>query len=80
MPFSIRPYRRFSFQCFMVIPDRGIRMTRLLLIALLMLSNGPAYAEWVAIGSSDDGVTAYADPDTIRRKGDLVEMWTLYDY
>jgi len=68
MPFSIRPYRRFSFQCFMVIPDRGIRMTRLLLIALLMLSNGPAYAEWVAIASADDGMTAYVDPDIIRGK------------
>ena len=50
------------------LPDRGIRMTRLLLIALLVLSSGPAYAEWVAIGSADDGMTAYVDPDTIRGK------------
>ncbi|MEO8340532.1 MAG: surface-adhesin E family protein [Nitrospirota bacterium] len=25
------------------------------------------------------GVIAYADPDTIRRKGDLVKMWSLFD-
>ena len=52
-------------------------MTRLLLIALLVLSSGPAYAEWVAIGSTDDGMTAYADPDTIRRKEEMVKMWVL---
>ena len=57
-------------------------MTRLLLIALLVLSNGPAYAEWVEVGSTQDkgGYTVYADPDTIRRKGDLVKMWILYDF
>jgi len=83
MPISIRPYRRFFFQCFMTIPDRGIRMTRLLLIALLVLSNGPAYAEWVAIGSADDGMTAYVDPDTIRgkeEKEEMVKMWVLFDF
>ncbi len=25
-------------------------------------------------------MAAYADPDTIRRKGELVKMWTLFDY
>jgi len=61
-------------------PDRGIRLKRLLLIALLVLSSAPAYAEWVEIGTSNDGATVYVDPDTIRRKGDLVKMWILYDY
>jgi hypothetical protein len=59
---------------------REIHMTRLLLIALLVLSSGPAYAEWVAIGSTDDGMTAYADPDTIRRKEEMVKMWVLFDF
>jgi hypothetical protein len=59
--------------------DRGIRMTRLLLITLLVLSSGPAYAEWVKINENDI-FTVYADPDTIRRQGDLVKMWILYDY
>ncbi len=25
-------------------------------------------------------MTVYVDPDTIRRKGDLVKMWALFDY
>ena len=59
---------------------RGIHLTRLLLITLLVLSGGPAYGEWVAIGSTDDGMTAYADPDTIRRKEETVKMWILFDF
>ena len=56
-------------------------MTRLLLIALLLLSSVPAYAEWVAIGGNEEaGVTVYADPDTISRKGDLAKMWELFDF
>ena len=56
-------------------------MTRLLLITLLLLlCSGPAYAEWVKVVSAvDAGFIAYADPDTIRRKGDLVKMWNLFD-
>jgi hypothetical protein len=55
-------------------------MTRLFLITLLVLSSGPAYAEWVKIGTTDDGMTIYVDPDTIRQTGALVKMWYLYDY
>jgi hypothetical protein len=52
------------------------------LITLLVLSSGPAYAEWVTIGYSESlgGYTVYVDPDTIRRKGDLVNVWALTDY
>ena len=55
-------------------------MTRLFLIALLVLSSGPAYAEWVLVDANNSGETVYVDPDTIRRKGDLVKMWALYDF
>jgi surface-adhesin protein E len=55
-------------------------MKRLLLIILLVLSSGPAYAEWVSLGESGSGTTVYVAPDTIRRKGDLVKMWVLYDF
>jgi hypothetical protein len=54
-------------------------MTRLLLIIFLFLSSSPAYAEWVEVGITDEA-TVYADPDTIRRKGDLVKMWYLHDF
>lgn len=56
-------------------------MKRLLLFALLALSSGPAYAEWVAVGGNEEaGVTAYADPGTIRRNGKLVKVWHLNDF
>jgi hypothetical protein len=31
-------------------------------------------------GDDETGLTVYVDPDTIRRKGNLVKMWQLYDY
>ena len=56
-------------------------MTRLLLSTLLVLSNGPAYAEWVAIGGNDQiGMTTYVDPTTIRRNSNLVKIWQLNDF
>jgi len=53
-----------------------------LLISLLVLNVGPAYAEWAAVVSSESagGYTVYVDPDTIRHEADGVEMWELYDY
>jgi hypothetical protein len=56
-------------------------MKRLLLITLLLLSSGPAYAEWVKVSDSDEaGMTVYVDPATIRRNRNLVKMWQFYDY
>jgi len=55
-------------------------MKRLLLITLLVLSSGPAYAEWMSLGASDSGTTVYADTTTIRREGDLVKMSVLFDF
>lgn len=54
-------------------------MKRLLLITLLLLSSGPAYGEWVSLGESEEEITVYVDPDTIRGKGNLVKMWHLFD-
>ena len=39
---------------------------------------GPAHAEWVRIGENDRSV-GWADTE-IRRSGDMVEMWVLFDY
>ncbi len=56
-------------------------MKRLLLITLLVLSNGSAYAEWLYVGKGvESGMTTYADPDTIRREGNLVTLWQLTDF
>jgi hypothetical protein len=67
MPFSIRSHRRWPLAYVS------------LFITLLVLSSAPAYAEWVEVGITDEA-TVYADPDTIRRKGDLVKMWYLHDF
>jgi hypothetical protein len=57
-------------------------MTRLLLITfLILLCSGPACAEWMRLTSSEDtgDTTLYGDPETNRRKGDLVKAWFLID-
>jgi hypothetical protein len=52
-----------------------------LLVTLLVLGSGPVYAGWVLTSGDDEaGLTVYVDPDSIRRKGNLVKMWQLYDY
>jgi hypothetical protein len=55
-------------------------MRQQIVMMLLVLSCGPAYAEWVEVSANKmAGVIAYADPDTIHRKGDLVKMSSLFD-
>ena len=75
MPFSIRPLRRLPLAYW-----SGFWS----LIVLLLLSSGPAYAEWVPVDEHDQAgtteSTSYVDLDTIRRNGDLVKMWVLFDY
>ena len=81
MLLSIRPHRRFTFQCFMTMPDRGIYMTGLLLITLLVLNSAPAYAEWVLLDANNQsGGTVSTNADIIRLKGDVAAMWSLHDY
>ena len=86
MPVLIRRYRRLFVQCFVTYnaePSLKLPLTYFLgigsLITFLLLSSGPANAEWVKINENDT-FTVYTDPDAIQRKGDLVKMWILYDY
>jgi hypothetical protein len=88
MSFSMRPYRRFPVPCsvtyhagpFLKLPLPYV-LGFWLLITLLVLSRVPAYAEWELVSGDDEaGLTVYVDRDTIRRKGNLVKMWQLYDY
>lgn len=56
-------------------------MHKAMLIMLLTVVSSSAAAEWVEVGTDDTGtITIYADPATIRRSGDKVRMWHLYDY
>ncbi len=58
-------------------------MKKLLLILMLAVVSSSAIAEWVEVtegGEETETITAYADPDTIRKTGNRVKMWVLVDY
>jgi membrane associated rhomboid family serine protease len=59
MPFFLRPFHR-SPTPFLTLPLAYV-LGFWALITLLVLNNGPAYAEWVAIGYSESlgGYTVY---------------------
>lgn len=90
MPFSIRPFRRVPVQYAVMYHTRLFRTLPLtcasgfwLLITLLALGSGPAYAEWIPVEKNNQlaGImTVYIDPDTIHRNGNLVTMWQLIDF
>ena len=51
-----------------------------LLILLLLLVSTSVFAEWIRYASNTDGdMTVYADFGTIKKKGNKVKMWSLYD-
>jgi len=54
-------------------------MHKAILMMLLTIVSSGAMAEWVKV-DEDKLVTAYADPTTIRKSGDKVKMWALWDY
>jgi len=54
-------------------------MTRVILLVLLAVVSRSAMAEWVNLGENEI-FTAYANPDTIRRSGDKVEMASMINY
>ena len=57
------------------------RIRHLALLAIFGLPADLAHAEWLEVMVNiDKGQTIYVDVDSIRRNGDLVELWTLYDY
>ena len=57
-------------------------MTRWVMILLLLcIGVGPAYAGWVSLGGDEKlGLTIYVDPSTIDRNGDERSLWVLYDF
>jgi hypothetical protein len=86
MSFTIRPHRRFPVQCSVTYnadPFLTLSLAYVLgfgILFTLLVSSGPAYAEWMSLGESDSGTTVYADPATMRREGDLVKMPVLFDF
>ena len=55
-------------------------MKKLTLLLLLMISTN-VMAEWTPVSSSGNGaMSVYVDFGTIKRKGNKVKMWDLFDY
>lgn len=54
-------------------------MRKVILMLLLSVVSSSAMAGWVKVVESDSDIF-YADPATIRKTGDIAEMWTLQDF
>ena len=54
-------------------------MRKAILMMLLAVVSSSAAAEWVSLGTTDNGTTVYVDPATIRRSGDMVKILSLTD-
>lgn len=55
-------------------------MRKVFLMLLLATLNSSAMAEWVNAGTGTDGTNVYANPSTIRKKGNKVKLWAMFDY
>lgn len=52
----------------------------LLMLPLVLLNNALANAEWMPVYEINQmATTVSVDPDTIQRRGNLAELWILYD-
>ena len=55
-------------------------MKKILILLLLMVSTS-VFAEWTPVDGSKDGdMTVYIDFGTIKRKGNKVKIWILFDF
>ena len=52
---------------------------KLLVAALLAVFSTSVMAEWTEVGGNDTKTT-YADLSTIRKSGDRVKIWSLFDF
>ena len=52
---------------------------KVVLMLLLAVVSSSAMAEWVVVVTTMQ-YTYHADPDTIRKKGNIVKMWVMNDF
>ena len=50
------------------------------LLALVMLIASPAWADWVEVAVSEDGVKSYIDPTTVRKDGNFRKVWLMDNF
>jgi hypothetical protein len=52
-----------------------------ILMMLLTAAGASAAATWVEVASDEtQAATFYVDPTSVRRSGDVAQMWSLYDF
>jgi hypothetical protein len=54
-------------------------MKKILMMLLLLVSTNVFAVDWVKTGENDN-FTHYVDPQSIRRAGNKVKVWELWDY
>jgi len=54
-------------------------MRKVILMMLFAAASGSAAAAWERVRENSE-LTSYADPATIRKSGNMVQMWVLFDY
>jgi hypothetical protein len=88
MRFTIRPYQPVpvpytgcSHASVFLAQPQAYLLCIYFLFTLLLLNPGSVQAEWELVSGDDSAkLTVYVDRETIRRQGNLVKMWQLYDY
>ena len=62
-----------------LVPNKRYAMKQLLLGLMLLVVSGTASAAWT-VADENANNTLYVDRSTIRRSGNFVKMWNLFDY
>lgn len=63
------------------VQQRSLFMKKTISVLLLTVLSTGAWAEWVKVSESAEGtIIYYADPATMRKAGDKVQLTTLTDY
>jgi hypothetical protein len=71
--------RTWSDSHFVEASYKELAMRKAIVMMLLAVVSSSAAAEWVSLGTTDNGTTVYVDPATIRRSGGMVEILSLFD-
>ena len=55
-------------------------MKKILMTLMLLVSTNVFAVDWVKVAVSVDNTDVYVDPESIRRDGNKVRLWVLYDF
>ena len=55
-------------------------MSKFILMLLLAIISTSTIADWTNVSTDENGFSIYADPTTIKKMGNRIKMWVLFDY